>query len=397
MRKIYIMLLMSSVVLLTACDMLDIQPTGKVIPQTLAEYRALIATAYKNVPDARGLACFRSDELYVKDDSWEQDRYGKIECWDDFSAPGQTTSFEWKNFYSIMFTANYTIEERNSINEGSEEDINEILKKNTVAQIYEAVLSDINEAEKLINKESWEQKFSYRFTTLSVKALRARVYLYMGQWENAYKAAEAVLTGKNSLEDFNDEAFMLPNHYQSVENITALERGMSSNYTQAAVLSEALASSYGEGDLRLDAYFKPADKNGYRFSQKSGKDDFRCSFRVGEMYLNSAEAAAQSDKLPQARTRLLELMQKRYTPEAYEAKVTAVNAMNKETLIQEILNERTRELAFEGHRWFDLRRTTRPRIEKVLKGGTYVLEQDDQRYTIQIPREAIAANPELSN
>lgn len=66
MRKIYIMLLMSSVVLLTACDMLDIQPTGKVIPQTLAEYRALIATAYKNVPDARGLACFRSDELYVK-------------------------------------------------------------------------------------------------------------------------------------------------------------------------------------------------------------------------------------------------------------------------------------------------------------------------------------------
>jgi len=161
-----------------------------------------------------------------------------------------------------MFTANYTIEERNSINEGSEEDIdqligecyllraymhfllvnlygqpytrpgaletkavplklnsdiNEILKKNTVAQIYEAVLSDINEAEKLINKESWEQKFSYRFTTLSVKALRARVYLYMGQWENAYKAAEAVLTEKNTLEDFNDEAFILPNNYQSVE------------------------------------------------------------------------------------------------------------------------------------------------------------------------------------
>ena len=50
MRKIYIMLLMSSVVLLTACDMLDIQPTGKVIPQTLAEYRALIATAYITFP-----------------------------------------------------------------------------------------------------------------------------------------------------------------------------------------------------------------------------------------------------------------------------------------------------------------------------------------------------------
>lgn len=97
----------------------------------------------------------------------------------------------------------------------------------------------------------------------------------MGQWENAYKAAEAVLTEKNTLEDFNDEAFILPNNYQSVENITALERGMSSNYTQAAVLSEALASSYGEGDLRLDAYFKPADKNGYRFKPEEWKRCFR--------------------------------------------------------------------------------------------------------------------------
>lgn len=442
MRKIYTLLVLSSILLLSACDMLDIQPTGKVIPQSLAEYRALLATAYKNVPDTRGLASFRSDEMYVKDDSWELDRYAKIERWDDFSAQGQTTSFEWKNFYTVMFTANYTIEQWKDINQGSEEDINqligecyllraymhfllvnlygqpytrpgaletkavplklnsdinEILRKNTVADIYKSVLSDINEAEKLINKEAWEQSFSYRFTKLSVKALRARVYLYMGLWEDAYTAAEAALTDRNTLEDFNAETFILPNNYQSAENITALERGMSSNYTQAGALSEALLSLYEAGDLRPDAYFKPADRNGYRFSQKSGKDDFRCSFRVGEMYLNAAEAAAQADKLPQARTRLLELMQKRYTPDAYAAKATAVNAMNKEALIKEILDERARELAFEGHRWFDLRRTTRPRIEKVLNGETYVLEEDDQRYTIQIPREAIAANPELSN
>lgn len=90
-------------------------------------------------------------------------------------------------------------------------------------------------------------------------------------------------------------------------------------------------------------------------------------------------------------------MEKRYTPEGYAQKVTAVNAMNKEALITEILEERARELAFEGHRWFDLRRTTRPAIVRIVGGTTYTLQQDDARYTLGIPRVATDANPGLLN
>lgn len=441
MKKETLVVLMTAI-LMSGCDLLDIKPVGMVIPTTLQEYRALLSTAYKTVPSETGKACFRSDEMFVHENSYDQTSYGKIERWDDFSSLEGTTPFEWKNFYSAMFTANYTIEKRGEITEGAEEDIrqligecyllraymhfnlvnlygkpytapgalatkavplkmnsdiNGVLKRHTVEQVYAAVLADIDQAEKLLNKERWEDQWSYRFTTLSVPALRARVYLYMGDFKKAYDASEALLAQKSTLENLNQAGYKLPNHYQSVENITALELGMTSSANQAACASQTLLALYQPGDLRLDAYFKAADKKGNRYSQKGGRDEFRCSFRVGEMYLIAAEAAAQLDKLPEAKARLLALDQNRYTPEAYATRSAAVNAMDRAALIEELATERSRELAFEGHRWFDLRRTTRPRLEKVLKGETYVLSQDDKRYTLPIPQEAIAANPELAN
>ena len=71
--------------------------------------------------------------------------------------------------------------------------------------------------------------------------------------------------------------------------------------------------------------------------------------------------------------------------------------MTQKQMRQAIQEERRLEFAFEGHRWFDLRRSTRPRLEKVLDGTRYVLEENDARYTLAIPKEAIEANPGLLN
>lgn len=444
LKSIYTLLV--GFVLLTSCDMLDIQPTGKVIPKTLAEYRALLNTSYKAVPSAaRGLPGFRSDEMYVRNDSWDQNAYAAIERWDDYAASGSTTPFPWKDFYSVIFTANYVIENRGNITEGSEQDIrqlvgecyllraymhfllvnlygqpytrpgalntkaiplkmnsdiNEVLSRNTVQEVYSQVLVDIDEASSLMYKENWELEHSFRFSTLSATALKARVYLYMGDWEKAYKESEAVLAKKHELSDLTLEAAekcVLPNDFQSPEAITALEQVMSSNYNQAAAVSATLLAWYGEGDARLALYFKEPDKAGDRFCLKGGKSQFRCTFRVGEFFLNAAESAARNNLLPQARKRLLELMSKRYTAAAFVAKKQTVEAMNQAELVEEIMKERARELAFEGHRWFDLRRTTRPRIEKTLGNKKYVLQEDDIRYTLPIPKEALAANPNLAN
>mgnify|MGYP002232708417 CR=1 FL=1 len=78
-------------------------------------------------------------------------------------------------------------------------------------------------------------------------------------------------------------------------------------------------SLYAENDLRLDKYFAETDEKGFRKNKKAGSNNYLCTFRVGEIYLTAAEAAARLGELSQARTRLLELMRKRYAPEAYEA------------------------------------------------------------------------------
>ena len=60
------LLIAASAVTFAGCDsFLDIQPVGKVIPTTAPEFRSLITEAYVTVPDDRGLASFRSDEVLL--------------------------------------------------------------------------------------------------------------------------------------------------------------------------------------------------------------------------------------------------------------------------------------------------------------------------------------------
>lgn len=97
---------------------------------------------------------------------------------------------------------------------------------------------------------------------------------------------------------------------------------------------------------------------------------------------------------------MLTLLKNRLQNSYYNEKATEIEAMNQQQLIDEIMNERARELIFEGHRWFDLRRTTRPEIVKVYFDANFdmhtaTLQQDDPKYIIPYPEEAIQNNPNL--
>ena len=426
---------------LAACnDFLDIQPIGKVMPQTGDEYRKLLTEAYSRVLADRGLTTFRTDELVLDDATASDDDlefYLDIWRWQDNNPDQNTSSFGWLNHYYVSYIANSVIENRQNIIEVTDSarnqmvgeaymlrayihyilvnlyadpythcdpattkgiplklssDVTAVLSRNTVGEVYASILSDIDMAESLLNVETWPEGETYRFNKVSADAFRARVCLYMGNWEEAYKAAVRVIERHGTLEDMTSST-TLPNDYQSVEAIVSLENIITENYNTGKI-SDGLVALYRSGDMRLSRFYRQQVAGVYML-RKGGNNTYRCTFRTAEFYLTAAEAAVELNDMDNARHYLTELMKKRYNALMYSSYEPKILAMTQDELRQEIYDERFRELAFEGHRWFDLRRTTRPELTKTYNGETYVLQKDDPRYTLRIPPEAVEANPGL--
>ena len=456
MKRRYLMgiVMMLAMIGFTSCDdFLDITPTGKVIAKTGKEYRALLTYEYKNFPEDRGLATLRSDEMTLSKASTsteDYDSYFDIWAWNDLNQQSTTASFGWRRYYHAIYIANYIIENQNKITEATQDEIsqlvgeaymmraychfllvnlyadaythcnpattrgiplsleanvNNVLTCSSVEQVYQQVIADIKEAKTRLKVAAWDEGYTYRFNQISADALLARVYLYKGDWQNALAEAKVVMEKHGDLEDLTDSK-VLPNYYKSVESIVALEQVMTSGYVKMGVPSKALVDSYRTGDKRKALYFKAQTASVYsliKYGDK-GNDGYRCSFRSAEAYLIAAEAAAQNAadnaaaddaNLVEARTYLKALMAKRYAAAKYNQYAVELDTMQKADLLKAIYNERTCELAFEGHRWFDLRRTTRQQLSKTYGENSYVLEANDSRYTLRFPIEAVEANPNI--
>ena len=410
----------------TSCDnFLDITPTGKVIASTGEEYRAMLTYEYKYFPKDRHMTTVRTDELKFSGSTASSDLDAYLDL---------TSYFSWRSYYHAIYIANYIIEHQEEITDASaktinqlvgeaymmraychfllvnlyaepythctpattrgvpmmlEADVNAIPGSSSVETIYQQVLSDIAEAEQRLNVTKWDEGENYRFNTISAQALRARTYLYMGRWQEALTAAKAVIAAHGDLEDLNVSSALLPDSYQSAENIVALEQFSSNLSTVINQPSNDFISLYRTGDQRKSKYFKRATSTTWTLL----KSDGYCSFRSAEAYLTAAEAAAQLNDLTGAIDLLKPLLQKRLNATAYQETLDLMTPMNQSQLLQEIYDERARELAFEGHRWYDLRRTTQPALTRTYGGQTYTLTPE--KYTMRFPTEAVESNPEI--
>jgi len=136
------------------------------------------------------------------------------------------------------------------------------------------------------------------------------------------------------------------------------------------------------------------DDNTVYLKKPMSSSELGQSIRSAEAFLNRMEAYALSGEEGLALTELNAFRKTRVIG------YTDVN-LSGQALLDEIRLERRKELCFEGHRWFDLRRQGMPEIKhtyKAEKGGAvyeYVLQQGDPMYTLPFPNSVVLQNRAL--
>ncbi|KIX20858.1 carbohydrate-binding protein SusD [Flavobacterium sp. 316] len=433
----YIILFTIAIGMNSCDDYLDIKPEGKVIPETLEDFRAVLTTGYSAFPRHKSLTTLRADELVLNEFD-DQLLYSKdIYIWKDANPDPATTSFQWAQLYNTIFYTNVVINDGNAKVPSSPEkdqligeayalraltyfdlinlfgkpyntttsssdrgvplaleiDLEQEFIPESVANVYTQILSDIDDAKNLLNQDTQVTGLNYRFSKAAIYALEARVRLYRNEWQKALDAVNIALSYRNELIDLNTDS-TLPNKYDTVESVMALEDVFTNSLKVSTYVSPELIAAFDQtNDLRFPLYF---EASGSRFQfEKGGEQEQKCTFRTSELYLIKAEAELRLNNFSDSKTTLLPLLQKRYTPTAYTQLSTDINTMSDQDFTIFLFEERKRELAVEGHRWFDLRRMNQKQIIHQVEGQDYTLIENDPRYTLPYPRNAQLNNPNL--
>src|SRR5690606_25774039 len=116
-------------------------------------------------------------------------------------------------------------------------------------------------------------------------------------------------------------------------------------------------------------------------------------FSVEEAMITAMEAAVRKNTPePQLTIDLLnQLLEKRLQP--FTA-LQETSFTNLEELLDRVIEERRREFAYEGLRWFDIKRFGIPVTHYTLSGNI-TLDPDDLRRVVQIPLSEYTANPKI--
>jgi hypothetical protein len=284
--------------------------------------------------------------------------------------------------------------------------------RSSVQDAYEQIVDDLERSIDLLEGDGFDPAF---INAVNAKALLARVHLYQQEWAKVVTlSTEVIEHPATSLAPTADMLEMWKNDYTRNEFLLRLDGGAFSTYTLSTewgnntrsdaspvltATSDAIAL-YDSSDVRGFGAGKLIqttvdDGDTLYSSQKYPEPPDQAPNNVGvirlaEVYLNRAEAYARLSRPDPARADL-ETIRQRANPGAEP--VTASG----DALVDAILLERRKELAFEGHLLFDLTRTGRDVTRDYCSGEPSCTESfPSPKFVLPIPQAALAANSELT-
>lgn len=224
--------------------------------------------------------------------------------------------------------------------------------RSSEAEVAAAIRADLDFA---IDNLSASGSSSFRVTKNAALALRARFELRMRNYADALKYAQQVpavagFATSDLAATTTPDAIWQLFYSNTDQNFYAFYWYPSPGGRNELDPSQNLIAAHPAGDKRLPINNAASPKGTtLKYTHTATRDDYFNCMRYAEVVLTIAEAAAQTGDLATATTQL-NIIRKR-------AGLDATTATTAADLVTDILLQRRLELAYEGHYWFDLRRT----------------------------------------
>ncbi len=237
--------------------------------------------------------------------------------------------------------------------------------------MYNRLVDDLENSISLLPEKRSAEKA--RVTKIAAQTLLAKVYLTFGKYAEAQTVLEAAMTDTGyGMLSTTAAAFNVENK-MSKEIIFALYYNKSNDNghgywysSSTSVLAdiknptEVFKAIYPEADNRLPMISTYTKISSSLYALNKWMDTYDATYttqvgndfpllRYADVYLMYAEALGQQGKLDEALNYL-----NKTRVRAGLAELTSAEVADKATFVQELADERAREFALEGHRWFDL-------------------------------------------
>lgn len=307
--------------------------------------------------------------------------------------------------------------------------------RSTVGEVYNFIMDDLDYAYNNLDNSisSSRANVSYFISTDFIDALRSRISLYRGNYQDAITYANNVQVDEIPLTSNTPSYFDQVFKDQSSRGVVFKLSRMPGNFRLGSIwvdnsagingalyfeAGRSLFNLFDDADVRKNVVFHPTrrESNDYqnasnylqedilpigKYSESKGQallGDHKV-FRVAELSLIKAEAYIMLNDFSSAENEINNLLFDRI--DSANNTITLTNDQRNNLKI--LLQERRKELAFEGFRWVDIKRLgvlagetfDRDPMDCAFNSSCNAPASNDYRFTLPIPISEINVNPNI--